>query len=131
MWTGFEPEEGQFNETYINILKTIVNNYGKKGIFTILDMHQDVLWQAGPNEDQGYWGVPKWIKNKLKMPKNLFPWPFSGTPWAWECGYLTEEVSRGFGQFFNNVNGVADDFAIFWRKVAEEFRDNENILGES
>ena len=25
MWTGFEPEEGQINETYVDILKVIDN----------------------------------------------------------------------------------------------------------
>ena len=129
MWSGFEPEEGKINQTYVEILKEIVNKYGEQGIYTLLDMHQDVLWQAGENENQGYWGVPKWIKDKLEKPKNLFPYPFTGTPWQWECGYLTEEVSRGFGQFYNNVNGVADSFANFWKNVATEFKDNEFILG--
>ena len=106
----------------------LVKEYGDKGVYILLDMHQDVLWQAGSNEDQGYWGVPKWIKNKLEMPKRLFPWPFTQIA-AWECGYLTEEVSRGFGQFYSNVNGVADSFAKFWGFLAEEFKDYESVLG--
>ncbi len=129
MWAGVQPEEGQVNQTYVNILKSIVQDYGKLGIYTILDMHQDVLWQAGSNQDQGYWGVPKWIKDKLDQPSRLFPWPFTGTPWAWECGYLTEEVSRGFGQFFKNVNGVADDFANFWQIMAQQFKNEDFVLG--
>ena len=106
----------------------LVKEYGDNGVYILLDMHQDVLWQAGSNEDQGYWGVPKWIKNKLEMPKRLFPWPFTQIA-AWECGYLTEEVSRGFGQFYSNVNGVADSFAKFWGFLAEEFKDYESVLG--
>jgi hypothetical protein len=31
-------------------------------------MHQDVLWQAGADEDQGYWGIPPWAKHKLDPP---------------------------------------------------------------
>ena len=46
MWTGVEPEEGYINQTYVNILKEIVKSYGDEGIYTILDMHQDVLWQG-------------------------------------------------------------------------------------
>ncbi len=37
-------------------------------MYTILDMHQDVLWQAGADEDQGYWGIPPWAKHKLDPP---------------------------------------------------------------
>ena len=46
MWAGVEPEEGYINQPYVNILKEIVNSYGEEGIYTILDMHQDVLWQG-------------------------------------------------------------------------------------
>ena len=80
MWSGVEPMEGIVNKTYIDILKELVTKYGKEGIYTILDMHQDVLWKAGPLEDHGYWGIPKWIKTKLNPPKNLFPWPFTNIP---------------------------------------------------
>ena len=48
---------------------------------------------------------------------------------VWECGYLTEEVSKGFGQFYANVNGVADNFAKFWKLMANEFKDLDNVLG--
>jgi hypothetical protein len=80
-------------------------------------MHQDVLWQAGPNETEGYWGVPPWIKHKVDDPDHYFPWPMV-QPNAWECGYFTHEISQGFGQFYDNVNGVADDFANFWKIIA-------------
>ena len=81
-------------------------------------MHQDVLWQAGPNESEGYWGVPPWIKHKVGPPQHDFPWPMVN-PSVWECGYFTQEISQGFGQFFDNVNGVADDFANFWKIIAK------------
>lgn len=76
MWSGVMPDEDQVNQTYIEIIKKIVQDYGQQGIYTILDMHQDVLWQAGENENQGYWGIPKWIKDKMDLPEKLFPWPF-------------------------------------------------------
>jgi hypothetical protein len=38
---------------------------------------KDVLWQYGVKNDiGGYWGVPPWIKEKLKSPVHEFPWPF-------------------------------------------------------
>ncbi len=50
MWTGVEPEEGQYNRTYIDILKEITTEFGKLGVYVLLDMHQDVLWKAGDHE---------------------------------------------------------------------------------
>ena len=46
MWAGVEPEPGQFNQTYVNILKEIVEKYKSDQIYFILDMHQDVLWET-------------------------------------------------------------------------------------
>ena len=42
---------------------------------------------------------------------------------------MTEEVSFGFGQFYNNVNGVADSFAKFWGFMASEFKQYDTVLG--
>ena len=46
MWAGVEPEPGQFNKTYVNILKEIVEKYKSDQIYFIMDMHQDVLWET-------------------------------------------------------------------------------------
>ena len=40
MWTGLEPEEGAINETYVGVLKEVVEGLGSNGIYTYLDMHQ-------------------------------------------------------------------------------------------
>ena len=63
MWTGVQPEGPQrVNRTYIKVLKSIVNGLASRGIYTVLDMHQDVLWQAGSSDKFGYFGVPPWLK---------------------------------------------------------------------
>lgn len=38
-WPGFEPEQGQLNQTYIETLKKIVDMAGEYGIHTLLDFH--------------------------------------------------------------------------------------------
>ena len=110
------------------LFQKIVSDFADLGIYTILDMHQDVLWQAGQNESEGYWGVPPWIKHKVDPPQHAFPWPMV-KPSVWECGYFTQEISQGFGQFFDNVNGVADDFANFWKIIANRFTAFVNLSG--
>lgn len=40
MWPGLQPEPTTFNSTYVNILEQIVNELGKKEIYSLLDMHQ-------------------------------------------------------------------------------------------
>jgi endoglycosylceramidase len=41
-WPGVEPERGQINTTYINVLKTIIKDMDKYGLYALLDFHQDV-----------------------------------------------------------------------------------------
>ncbi len=69
-----------------------------EGMYSLLDMHQDALWQHGKNDDQGgYWGVPPYIKHSVELSDNVtFPWPMDQTGFPWFCAYITEEVSKGF-----------------------------------
>merc|ERR1719322_409307 len=131
MWTGWQPDSGDsFNETYADILEEMVENMSALGIYTLLDMHQDVLWEHG-NDDTGYtgyWGVPPWIKEKLNVQTYEYPYPLVGVD-RWECGYFTEEITTGFEQMYKNVQGVADDFAKFWRVVAERFASFDSVIG--
>jgi hypothetical protein len=43
MWSGFEPAEGEINETYSDTIKEIVDGLGSRGVYSYLDMHQVVF----------------------------------------------------------------------------------------
>lgn len=43
MWPGVQPSQDAFSEAYIKKLKYLVDAAAKRGIYTLLDMHQDVL----------------------------------------------------------------------------------------
>ena len=43
MWPGAEPQQDQYNLTYYNTIRSIIDKAYGYGIYTILDMHQDVL----------------------------------------------------------------------------------------
>jgi len=124
MWNGFQPEEeGKVNETYADILKEIVEGLGSVGIYTYLDMHQDML-----TEKADYEGVPRWLSSKFKPPEHAYPWPMNNTHGfsTWACGYFSQEISNGFQQLYTEHK---KEFAEFWRQVAIRFRNNPAILG--
>lgn len=127
MWSGLEPEEGQVNETYSNIIQEIVDNLGQHGIHSYLDMHQDVLI-GNPIE---YWGIPEWVYNKMEAPEHPYPWPMKDTSGfnTWACGYFSQTVSNAFQQLYSNKAGTADYFANFWVQVAKRFMNNTAVLG--
>ena len=90
-------------------------------MYTLLDAHQDGLFPITFNNTQhSYWGVPKWIKEKLEGKAHQFPWPMKNYPFKiWPCRYFTDEVSSAFGNFYENYNNTADAFAKFWKYTAK------------
>jgi endoglycosylceramidase len=41
--SGVEPVQGQVNQTYLDVIKSIVDLSAEYGIYTLVDFHQDVL----------------------------------------------------------------------------------------
>ena len=62
MLPGYVPKRGQYNETYIQVIREIVEKAAKYGIYTLLDMHQDVMSPKFCNE-----GFPDWAVNVGKL----------------------------------------------------------------
>lgn len=40
MWPGVSVAEGQYNQTYLNIMNNLITKLGSYGIYTIVDCHQ-------------------------------------------------------------------------------------------
>eukprot|EP01015_Nassula_variabilis_P008868 TRINITY_DN1700_c0_g1_i8.p1 TRINITY_DN1700_c0_g1~~TRINITY_DN1700_c0_g1_i8.p1 ORF type:complete len:435 (+),score=65.01 TRINITY_DN1700_c0_g1_i8:215-1519(+) len=133
-WEATEAVRGEYNMTYIEVLKQIVEMCAKEDIQVIIDAHQDLLSPYFCGE-----GFPKWavhIEN--------FPYPLqvelrrdeNGIPLVEDCikqtfgdYYGTEDMFKSFGNFYANVDGVADSFGKFWRMVASNFKDYPNVIG--
>lgn len=130
MWTGVMPESSQkINKTYVKILKTMSDRFAQSGLYTLLDMHQDLLWKVQDQDNVGtYWGVPPWLKQLVQPHEKLFPWPLNQIG-VWPCGYLTHEISRGFQSIYDNKNGTAYWLSMFWQYMSSVFKDQSQILG--
>ena len=72
MWPGVEPVRGSYNETYLAEIRKIVDLAYRYGIYTILDMHQDLLTEQYCGE-----GVPPWA---VKQDDTKCDLPFCGLP---------------------------------------------------
>lgn len=47
MWPGVEPQRGIYNETYLRIVKDIVEEAATYGIYVLADMHQEpIQWMC-------------------------------------------------------------------------------------
>src|SRR3990167_2706406 len=56
MWPGVMPTSGTVNATYLQVMRGIVDMLGARGIYTIVDLHQDVFSRKFCGE-----GAPDWL----------------------------------------------------------------------
>jgi len=136
LWAGAEPERGQYNLTYLGLVQQIVQMAGERGIYSLLDMHQDAFSRKYCGN-----GVPDWA---AAPDKENFPYPLeveyavdeAGHPSREDCDsiswpnyHFSHSLSNAVGRFYDNYQGLLDQFALFWGKVAEVFADNDYVLG--
>mmetsp|Transcript_43362 Transcript_43362/g.68652 ORF Transcript_43362/g.68652 Transcript_43362/m.68652 type:complete len:503 (-) Transcript_43362:210-1718(-) len=127
MWSGFNPAPGVFNQTYADIIKTIVEKMNARGIYVLLDMHEDVL----SSKFCLYDGMPQWVVNKSSS-KHAFPWPLKGncSSRGWMENTLSEAAATAYQDLYDNKNGMLDDLSAFWVESARQFKDIPGVFYE-
>jgi hypothetical protein len=60
MWEAVETTPGVFNETYVDEINSLITRLGEKGIYTLVDAHQDVLARTICGE-----GMPNWYAKQI------------------------------------------------------------------
>lgn len=139
MWPGAEPRRGEWNRHYFKVLKQIVERCHQKGIYVLLEFHQDNFGPRFCGE-----GFPTWLVEPAFPPSSFrgFPFPWD-KPWSladsryqncsaredWAKFQLSWATSRAFQDLYDNKDGALDLFAKFWHRVAFEFKEFDNILG--
>ncbi|EAR97960.1 glycosyl hydrolase family cellulase (macronuclear) [Tetrahymena thermophila SB210] len=137
MWPGVEPQKGFYNETYLNQLKYIVDTAGKYGIYTLLDMHQDLFSEKFCGDGIPLWLIPEaeYKYFPLPIPKKIEFNNQSGLPMdcnittGWGTYYFSYDVAEGFEKLYTNYEGRLNLMAQFWGKIAQTFKGNPFVLG--
>lgn len=127
-WDGAEPEPGKFDEKYIDKVEELVIRAGKRGIYVMLDMHQDLFGRAFGNGNPGLGdGAPPWATLTDGLPH--------ATGVIWSDSYLiSPAVKRAFDNFWNNKPasdgiGIQDHYARLWKHIASRFAGNPAVIG--
>ena len=152
MWPGFEPRMNEYNFDYLRLINETVYKMGKRGIYTVLDFHQDLLSPKLCGE-----GVPDYVLNvtknacsqgsfvskfmhligvcksfhdfDIKFDKDTgYADPKSCLKNNFATYYRTPEVSSAF-QYFYDSEFSRKRFSEFWRKIAMFFKDNPYVIG--
>lgn len=137
MWPGVEPVRGEYNESYMDVVRSIVEEAATYGIYTLADMHADVLSERFCGE-----GIPAWASepNTTNFPEPLAPPyetdPATGFPTRQECSQRgwadyggTEAAASAWERLYTNYDNLTDAWGGFWAKVAGRLASEPGLLG--
>ncbi len=119
-WEAVEPEQGKYNEEYLDAIKNILDKCHEAGIYAYIDMHQDLYsgWGDGPGD-----GAPCWAchtdGHKYTNPKLV---------WA-ESYFISKAVHKAFDNFWSNNYLVQTAYRKMWKHVAEKFDGHPALFG--
>jgi endoglycosylceramidase len=106
-------------ERYLNHVAATVKLLARYGIYTLLDMHQDVYNQNFRGE-----GAPNWAVCTNNVPIV----PKGG---RWSNNYSNPTLDTAVGHFWSNdvVGNLQGNFDLVWKTVAEYFKNDRWVVG--
>ncbi|GMH47457.1 hypothetical protein TrVE_jg4863 [Triparma verrucosa] len=125
MWAGANPDAPDtYDDTYISTMEGIVDSLADHGIYSFLDMHQDVISSLTGSYD----GIPLYLAEQTEVWKE-YPWPLKLPLHGWGEGYLALQTGAIFQDIYDNTHGALTQWANFWKRVATTFKGNANVIG--
>ena len=120
-WDAIEPQKDVFDDTYLDKVEERVNWYTSRGMYVMLDMHQDVYSLMFGGD-----GAPEWACRTNGAAPLSLP---GGTPW-WLKNIDPQVVNSwiNFWQYSNHKD-LQDHYILSWQKVAQRFKNNPHVIG--
>ncbi|MGH9080237.1 MAG: cellulase family glycosylhydrolase [Acidimicrobiales bacterium] len=108
-------------DVYIGRLQATVSLLARYGIYSLIDMHQDVY-----NEVFGGEGAPNWAV----CTDGIAPKPQRHTD-DWSVNYTGPGVVQAYGHFWTNdvVGNLQGELDTVWGRIAASFRGNPWVIG--
>jgi endoglycosylceramidase len=120
-WAGAEPTRGVYNQTYFEQVHRIVDMCAKRGIYVLLEWHQDLfserycgngapLWASRQFNVKGRFGYPfpAWIPFRIDNETNTANEDDCATFSSFALGYFNWHLSQAFDDLYTNNFGMRD-----------------------
>jgi endoglycosylceramidase len=128
-WSRVEPERGFIDHAYLDEIDAAVGAAAARGIYTVIDMHQDAYsafiatedeteCEPGTRPGKGWDGAPRWatitdgLSTCVTGERNSAP-----------------AVIAAWNHFYDNTDGIADRFVAAWAALAERFAGRPEVAG--
>lgn len=115
-FSGLMPSEGEIDHAYIDRLVGVVDTLAERGIYTMLDNHQDSLSPAwGGN------GFPEWSIRARPAPGESNP----GFP----MNYLMASMNAGWDEVWHDTHGVVGHLGDALGALAAAVNGHPGVMG--
>jgi len=115
-WNAAEPAPGAWDEDYLARYDALLDGAWARGLWTIVDFHQDVY--AEPLCGDGF---PSWT-----LPD---PGPPRRDCEDWFMRYDDADVEAAFDGFWADTGGVRTAFVAMWQRMIDRHRDRPGVIG--
>lgn len=119
-WVAIEPQRGVYNTEYLDQLAERVRWYTSRGMFVMIDMHQDVYGACvGGN------GHPEWSC----ITEGAQPIDLTGLPW-WLKNIDPAAIAawKNFWEYKDH-QFLQDHYINAWLQLVRRFKDNPYVIG--
>ena len=114
-WEAVEPVRGQYDDVYLEAVRTLIEQAAAAGLWVVVDMHQDVYGRGF-----GHAGAPEWTCDAA-LYATFVP------PANWFAGYFTPEVQGCFDAFWASAD-LRGAFVGSWAAVAAKLAGTPGLL---
>ena len=138
MWPGVEVAPGRYDFDYVGRTAALIDHLAQHGVYTVADLHQDLLSRHFCGEGVPEFYVEHLLANKSSRLARAAPFPMpayrplklneSGLPSLSDClsnqfdtYYRSERVGALFAELFTPGTPLHTGFVDFWRAVATQF----------
>lgn len=115
-WAAVEPEQGQFDDAYLDQVVERMRWAKDAGLAVVIDMHQDVY-----GEGFGYDGAPRWTCDASYYAAFVPRDP-------WTLAYSDPNVVACFDHLWTDT-ATQDELVAAWRHVAQRLASSPAVIG--
>ena len=116
-WAALEPTQGQYDQLWLSRYDAILDAAWARGIWTVVDFHQDVYSEVYCGD-----GFPAWTVANPPPPHHDCP--------QWSAEYFTNaDVVAAFDAFWAQGSAVQDEYFAAWDVMIDRYKDRPGVLG--